>query len=390
MALQEGSPAHPSSGPHNPDCPEGQPALFTGGVMRSYQVEGYQWLKVLYENGVNGILADEMGLGKTVQVIALIASLVESGLPGPYLVVAPLSTLPNWLNELQRFTPSLSIATARFGAQVHTQRVDSCESCSGGPRLRRTNVVTFAVRGTAICGRSLFGDSSGEFIGGELLRCDEVLTRQGKVQIIQPAWDKACIVRGLPQLPQACHCRGTIRCNSINTPQKLRRTAVVVTSYEVAMRDRARLAPVDWLLLVVDEAHRLKNFRCRLVRELSQYHASNRLLLTGTPLQNSLTELWALLHFLIPEIFHDLQAVGEALKGYLGWNQHAASAQIVEGNVRGWQFVIVSLRGGFVRFEGADEDEEAVGAIAVNGEFARRKAQHETARNSVDAEGRET
>ncbi|KAH7936161.1 hypothetical protein HPB52_019325 [Rhipicephalus sanguineus] len=85
-----------------------------------------------------------------------------------------------------------------------------------------------------------------------------------------------------------------------------------------------------------------------------------------------------------------LSSVGEALKGYLGWNQHAASAQIVEGNVRGWQFVIVSLRGGFVRFEGADEDEGAVGAIAVNGESARRKAQHETARNSVDAEGRET
>ncbi|KAH7952247.1 hypothetical protein HPB52_020750 [Rhipicephalus sanguineus] len=73
-------------------------------------------------------------------------------------------------------------------------------------------------------------------------------------------------------------------------------------------------------------------------------------------------------------------SVGEALKGYLGWNQHAASAQIVEGNVRGWQFVIVSLRGGFVRFEGADEDEGAVGAITVNGESARRKAQHETAR----------
>ncbi|KAH7986218.1 hypothetical protein HPB52_025125 [Rhipicephalus sanguineus] len=83
-------------------------------------------------------------------------------------------------------------------------------------------------------------------------------------------------------------------------------------------------------------------------------------------------------------------SVGEALKGYLGWNQHAASVQIVEGNVRGWQFVIVSLRGGFVRFEGADEEEGAVGAIAVNGESARRKAQHETARNSVDAEGWET
>ncbi|KAH9363044.1 hypothetical protein HPB48_014174 [Haemaphysalis longicornis] len=107
------------------------------------------------------------------------------------------------------------IATARFGAEVHTQSVDNCESGSGGPRLRPTNVVTFAVRGTAIWGRSLFGDASGEFIGGELLRCDEVFIRQGKVQIMQPAWDKACIGRGLPQLSQARHCRGTIRCSSI-------------------------------------------------------------------------------------------------------------------------------------------------------------------------------
>ncbi|KAH7961596.1 hypothetical protein HPB52_010714 [Rhipicephalus sanguineus] len=67
-------------------------------------------------------------------------------------------------------------------------------------------------------------------------------------------------------------------------------------------------------------------------------------------------------------------SVGEALKGYLGWNQHAASAQIVEGNVRGWQFVIVSLRGGFVRFEGADEDEGAVGATAGAADSAAKAA----------------
>ncbi|KAH7952585.1 hypothetical protein HPB52_024183 [Rhipicephalus sanguineus] len=73
-----------------------------------------------------------------------------------------------------------------------------------------------------------------------------------------------------------------------------------------------------------------------------------------------------------------------------GCKSALSAAMIVEGNVRGWQFVIVSLRGGFVRFEGADEDEGAIGAIAVNGESARRKAQHKTARNSVDAEGRET
>lgn len=54
---------------------------------------------------MNGILADEMGLGKTVQCIALIAHLVGKGVVGPFLVCAPLSTLPNWMSELKRFTP---------------------------------------------------------------------------------------------------------------------------------------------------------------------------------------------------------------------------------------------------------------------------------------------
>lgn len=58
---------------------------------------------------MNGILADEMGLGKTIQTVALIAHLVERGLQGPFLVVAPLSTLPNWLDELNRFTPSIRV-----------------------------------------------------------------------------------------------------------------------------------------------------------------------------------------------------------------------------------------------------------------------------------------
>ena len=56
---------------------------------------------------MNGILADEMGLGKTVQCIALIAHLIEMGVRGPFLVAAPLSTLPNWIREFQRFTPKV-------------------------------------------------------------------------------------------------------------------------------------------------------------------------------------------------------------------------------------------------------------------------------------------
>jgi len=65
------------------------------------------WLLGLFEHGINGILADEMGLGKTLQSIALVVSLIERGVKGPFLIAAPLSTLPNWLSEFQKFAPEV-------------------------------------------------------------------------------------------------------------------------------------------------------------------------------------------------------------------------------------------------------------------------------------------
>ena len=63
--------------------------------------------QVLYENGMNGILADEMGLGKTLQCISMLAFLVEMGVKGPFLIAAPLSTLPNWVHEFHKFAPKV-------------------------------------------------------------------------------------------------------------------------------------------------------------------------------------------------------------------------------------------------------------------------------------------
>lgn len=63
----------------------------------------------------------------------------------------------------------------------------------------------------------------------------------------------------------------------------------------------------QWKYLIVDEGHRIKNLNCRLVRELKSLPTDNKLLLTGTPLQNNLAELWSLLNFLLPEVFDDLK-----------------------------------------------------------------------------------
>lgn len=60
--------------------------------------------------------------------------------------------------------------------------------------------------------------------------------------------------------------------------------------------------------MIVDEGHRIKNLNCKLIKELKSYQSANRLLLTGTPLQNNLAELWSLLNFLLPDIFDDLNS----------------------------------------------------------------------------------
>lgn len=197
-----------------------QPKHFTGGVMRWYQVEGMEWLRMLWENGINGILADEMGLGKTVQCIATIALMIQRGVPGPFLVCGPLSTLPNWMAEFKRFTPE---------------------------------IPTLLYHGTREDRRKLVKN---------------IHKRQGTLQI----------------------------------------HPVVVTSFEIAMRDQNALQHCYWKYLIVDEGHRIKNMKCRLIRELKRFNADNKLLLTGTPLQNNLSELWSLLNFLLPDVFDDLKS----------------------------------------------------------------------------------
>ncbi|XP_016368101.1 lymphocyte-specific helicase-like isoform X2 [Sinocyclocheilus rhinocerous] len=200
--------------------PAQQPKLFTGGVMRLYQVEGIEWLRMLWENGINGILADEMGLGKTIQCIAHIAMMVEKKVLGPFLVVAPLSTLPNWISEFKRFTPEVSVLLYH------------------GPQKERMDLV-----------------------------------------------------------------------KKIRQPQgPFRMCPVVVTSFEIAMRDRKILQRFHWNYMIVDEGHRIKNLNCRLVQELKMLMTDNKLLLTGTPLQNNLSELWSLLNFLLPDVFDDLKS----------------------------------------------------------------------------------
>ncbi|KAG5186539.1 SNF2 family N-terminal domain-containing protein [Tribonema minus] len=196
-----------------------QPPHMSGGTLKDYQVEGVRWLINLFQNGVSGILADEMGLGKTVQVIGLLVGLRDMNVCGPFMICAPLATLPNWVSEIRKWCPGLRVIL------YHGSKAER-EALRKGP--------------------------------------------------LNPA-----------------------RATDMKFP-------VVVTSYEICINDRAHLQHYPWKYMVVDEGQRVKNKDCRLVRELKLLPAQSRLLLSGTPIQNTLEELWSLLNFVNPEIFDDL------------------------------------------------------------------------------------
>ena len=99
---------------------------------------------------------------------------------------------------------------------------------------------------------------------------------------------------------------------------------VVVTSFEICMIDRAHLERYEWQYLILDEGHRIKNRNCRLVKELKSLRSVSRLLLTGTPIQNTLEELWSLLNFVNPRIFDDL----EVFQAWFGFRNIGRDTQV--------------------------------------------------------------
>ncbi|XP_068639207.1 ATP-dependent helicase BRM-like [Aristolochia californica] len=194
-----------------------QPSMLRTGTLRDYQIIGLQWMLSLYNNKLNGILADEMGLGKTVQVMALIAYLMEfKGNYGPHLIIVPNAVLVNWKSELHSWLPSVS-CIFYVGSKDQRSRLFSQEVCA-------------------------------------------------------------------------------LKFN------------VLVTTYEFIMYDRTKLSKVDWKYIIIDEAQRMKDRESVLARDLDRYRCQRRLLLTGTPLQNDLKELWSLLNLLLPEVFDNRKA----------------------------------------------------------------------------------
>ncbi|VAH72383.1 unnamed protein product [Triticum turgidum subsp. durum] len=215
--------------------------------MRDYQLAGLNWLIRLYDNGINGILADEMGLGKTLQTISLMGYLHEfRGITGPHMVVAPKSTLGNWMNEIARFCPILR--AVKF---------------LGNPE-ERVGLTSLLFN---------YNCYFSWHVNYTLLLFDQNHIRE---KLLQPGKFDVC-----------------------------------VTSFEMAIKEKNALKRFSWRYIIIDEAHRIKNENSLLSKTMRLFSTNYRLLITGTPLQNNLHELWSLLNFLLPEIFSSAETFDE-------------------------------------------------------------------------------
>ncbi|KAF8668357.1 SNF2 family N-terminal domain [Rhizoctonia solani] len=228
-----------------------QPDLITGARLKDYQLEGVRWIASLWENGLNGILADEMGLGFVDHNI-MHTSLIH--------VLDSANNLIPCAHEIQR----------GVGPVPH---------CLPSERAAQLDI------GIPVC---MYHGSP-----------------QHRAELRQTVLRQPTSIASLPKPKRGRPKKKT----DDELPEQTTQTfPVIVTTYDMVIRDRIHLAKFGWKYIVVDEGHRLKNMNCKLIQELKQYPSANRLILTGTPLHNNLAELWSLLNFILPDIFNDLHS----------------------------------------------------------------------------------
>ena len=176
-------------------------------TLRPYQRRGLGWLQFLHRIGLGGCLADDMGLGKTPTTLAHLVAL-----PGPHLVICPLSVVRNWEAEAARFTPLLRVA-------VH---------------------------------------------------------------------------------------HGTGRSDATSFANVVAQHDLILTTYQVAARDIEVLRAVRWEAVVFDEAQAVKNPETRTAKALRTVPAEQHIALTGTPVENRLSELWSIMSMVTPGLLGNL------------------------------------------------------------------------------------
>ncbi len=177
--------------------------------LRSYQLEGFKWLKTLKEYNLSGILADEMGLGKTLQTITFIQKEYENKTLGSAIIICPKSLIYNWYDEIKKFTNDLKVLIFNGNKNIRTKLLNDIKSYD-----------------------------------------------------------------------------------------------IILTSYGIVQKDIDILKKYNFNICIIDEAQNIKNKSSKNTISLRELNVNHKFALTGTPIENSIDELWSIFNFLMPGYLH--------------------------------------------------------------------------------------
>ena len=248
-----GEPDHASDDFHEEECymphPTRPDTEFSGDYripgdiypsLFDYQKTGVQWLWELYSQQVGGIIGDEMGLGKTIQAISFLAGLHYSKkITKPIIIVTPATVMRQWVNEFHTWWPPFRVSI------LHT-------SGSGMMNLGR--------------------ESRAEY---QLVSQEYSVVRKKPLS----KSDKAA-QRIVDRVVEEGH--------------------VLVTTYSGLQTYSELLTPVEWEYAILDEGHKIRNPNTAITIYCKELRTANRIILSGTPMQNNLIELWSLFDFISP------------------------------------------------------------------------------------------
>ncbi|MFI3194711.1 MAG: DEAD/DEAH box helicase [Methylococcaceae bacterium] len=215
--------------------------LLASIALKQHQLQGVAWLQHLWHHAPQhcrgALLADDMGLGKTLQILTFIARCLEDNPKlEPALIVAPVSLLENWQEEIAKFfIPHALPVLMLYGANLRDKKLAKSE-------------------------------------------IDPQLVREGLVKFLAPNW--------------------------------LGSAKVVLTTYETLRDLEFSLAAQHWSIMVCDEAQKIKNPNALVTRSAKKQNVRLKIACTGTPVENSLADIWCLFDFIQPGLLGALNDFG--------------------------------------------------------------------------------
>ncbi|MEV6645474.1 DEAD/DEAH box helicase [Amycolatopsis sp. NPDC051371] len=279
-------------------------------TLRPYQQAGLAWLATMTGLGLGACLADDMGLGKTIQLIALhlhrraLASALPSGAAGSAAGLAADSAPGAALGAGGHLDPAE--AALRGGAQAASEPVavlpaGAVPAGAGGPLD-----LAKAPAGNQTCSSEAAAELAEPRPEGQSQPAEatEPASTAGPTLVLCPTsllgnWERE-FARFAPDIPVRRFHGGSRHLDDLAPDE------VVLATYGVLRRDRETLSEVDWGLVAADEAQHVKNPLSATAKELRKIPARAKVALTGTPVENRLTELWSIVDWTTPGLLGPL------------------------------------------------------------------------------------